>query len=420
VNRTIISDDSLSDTEEDGEMPRTHGALITLTMLLATTPAEAGPAEALVKRIRTVGREGKGNAEAAKAWKELVAMGPGALLETLAAIEDDDPVSANWLRTAAEAIFEKEGKLTPELTRQVEEFVKQTRHARLARRAAYEVLTKVDPTTPARLLPTMLRDPSPELRRDAVALTLEKARQKRDRRRDLTALATSVLTASASPKSFLQEDEQADVIAAYRKALSGACDQDQAEAAARELKALGVTVDLAKHFGFVRRWRLASPFDNRGSTGYKAVYPPEKEIDLKAVYKGKADAEAGWTGHSTEDLLGKVDLNKVLGKQMGVVAYGYAVVDSPKERLIEVRAGTPNAVKIWLNGKEIARREEYHHGMLVDQHVGRGTLKAGRNTILIKVCQNEQKDVWAQDWIFQLRLCDVTGEAVPFTEPEKE
>ena len=37
------------------------------------------------------------------------------------------------------------------------------------------------------------------------------------------------------------------------------------------------------------------------------------------------------------------------------------------------------------------------------------------NEILIKVCQNEQTENWAQSWMFQLRLCDATGVAVPFT-----
>ena len=50
------------------------------------------------------------------------------------------------------------------------------------------------------------------------------------------------------------------------------------------------------------------------------------------------------------------------------------------------------------------------------QHAGAGTLKAGRNEILIKVCQNEQKEDWAQMWSFQLRTCDSVGSAVPATQ----
>jgi len=77
-------------------------------------------------------------------------------------------------------------------------------------------------------------------------------------------------------------------------------------------------------------------------------------------------------------------------------------------------------VKLYLNGKEIFFREEYHHGDRFDGMVGKGTLKAGRNEILVKVCQNEQKEDWAQTWQFQLRLCDAIGGAVPFKVlPEK-
>ena len=35
-----------------------------------------------------------------------------------------------------------------------------------------------------------------------------------------------------------------------------------------------------------------------------------------------------------------------------------------------------------------------------------------KNTILVKVCQNEQTEEWAQRWQIQLRVCDATGTAV--------
>ena len=112
---------------------------------------------------------------------------------------------------------------------------------------------------------------------------------------------------------------------------------------------------------------------------------------------------------------GLVDINKIGGPLHGATYFGFTAVSSPVERPMEVRAGSNNAVRIWLNGKEIYFREEYHHGMEMDQHVGKGTLKVGRNEILIKVCQNEQTDSWAQLWSFQLRVCDHLGGAVPVT-----
>jgi hypothetical protein len=110
-----------------------------------------------------------------------------------------------------------------------------------------------------------------------------------------------------------------------------------------------------------------------------------------------------------------VNLNKALGKQKGTVAYAYTIIDSPQEQQVEVRAGCIVALKIFVNGKPVFAREEYHHGMALDQHIGRATLRKGRNEILIKVCQNEQTEDWAQEWQFQLRLCDELGKGVPFT-----
>jgi hypothetical protein len=235
-----------------------------------------------------------------------------------------------------------------------------------------------------------LNDPSKELRRDAVAVVLEEA------------------------KGSLDKTDKPGAEAAYRKALASARDKDQVELIAKQLKPLGVEVDLADHFGFIKRWMLVAAFDNTGGTGYGVAYAPEKQVDLKAVYKGKGDAEARWEEHVSADPYGIVDLNKVLGQKKGAIAYAFAAIESPAKQPVEVRAGCINAVKIFLNGKPIFTREEYHHGMSMDQHVGFGTLENGRNELLVKVCQNEQTEQWAQEWSFQVRLCDAVGSPVPF------
>ena len=50
--------------------------------------------------------------------------------------------------------------------------------------------------------------------------------------------------------------------------------------------------------------------------------------------------------------------------------------------------------------------------MQIDQYVERVALKAGKNRILLKLCQNEQKEQWAQRFAFQLRVSDFTGKAI--------
>src|SRR5581483_3864499 len=80
-----------------------------LALAVATVARAAdGKAGPLIERIQAVGAQGKGNAEAAKAWRELVRLGPAALFDILGAIADNDIPSANWLRPAADAIAEGE------------------------------------------------------------------------------------------------------------------------------------------------------------------------------------------------------------------------------------------------------------------------------------------------------------------------
>jgi hypothetical protein len=371
--------------------------LATLVVALASPLTRAADTAALLKQIRAIGTEGKGNEESARAWKELAASGPEAIPAILAGMDGANSVAANWMRSIIDAVAERAaaaGKPLP--LAELEAFVKDTKHAPAPRRIAYELLVKGDATAADRLLPGMLSDPGHELRRDAVASVF------------------------AAAQKLLDKGDKGAAILSFRLALTGAVDQDQVDAIAKALEPLGEKVDLMAHFGFIRNWHLATPFDNNEMAGFTVAYPPEKGIDLTAVYKGKKGEEVRWKPYSTTDKYGKVDLNQTIGKLKGTIAYGYAVVESPEERPVQVRAGSFNAVKIFLNGKEIYFRDEYHHGMRLDQHIGSGTLIKGKNEILIKVCQNEQEDVWAQSWIFQVRLTDAVGQAVPFTQLKKE
>jgi len=351
--------------------------------------AADGKAASLLGRIKAVGKEGAGNPDAARAWRELVQLGPTVLFDVLAGIDDADAVSANWLRSAVDAIAERElnaGRALP--AKALQAFVTDTKNSGAGRHLAYEWLARVDKTAPGRLLPGMLNDPGRELRRDAIDFALEKAR---------------ALKAPAQKEA---------AVAAFKELLTAARDQDQVDAIAKELKERGVAVDLQKQFNLIGRWLLLGPFDNTKMAGFDKAYPPEQGIDVHADYAGK-NGKIRWIEHTTADPYGMVDLNSALGKNMGAVGYALAEVDSPAERQVELRAGSDNAIKIFLNGKLIVSREEYHHGMRMDQYVGVGTLKKGRNRILVKVCQDEQMASFAQSWGFQLRVCDSLGGAVP-------
>jgi len=368
----------------------TFSRLLPALCLAAALPAHAFAAdlEPLLKKLLAVGPGGAGSREAQQAWQQLARADASQLPTILAALDEAGPLAANWIRCAADAIAERVVHGGGTLPREeLERFVLDRRHAPRARRLAYEWLVRVDPTAPDRLMPGMLDDPSVELRRDAVARLIDEAAR----------------TAEGG--------EPGKAVPRWRKALTAARDLDQIELLASRLRKQGEPVDLARHFGFIVRWKLIGPFDNTGEKGYDVAYPPEREIDLAASYPGK-HGPAKWIEHETDHKFGRVDLNQALGEEKDVVGYAAAEFYSDRERAVEFRLASDNAVKLWLGGARIDAHHVYHAGSQFDQYASRGVLRPGRNVILVKVCQNEQTQNWARGWSFQLRLCDSTGGAV--------
>ena len=114
---------------------------------------------------------------------------------------------------------------------------------------------------------------------------------------------------------------------------------------------------------------------------------------------------------------------KPYGKLKEVTGYAYHEFESTEARPAELRLGCKNAWKVWLNGKLLFSRDEYHRGQRIDQYKMPVQLEKETNSILIKLCQNEQKEDWTVQWEFQLRVCDATGTAIlaanrPKSEPK--
>lgn len=357
-------------------------------LVLPASSVEANELNASLQKLAAVGKFGEGHREAITAARQLVQADAADLPKILTAMDDASPLTANWFRGAVEAIVDRQlqrgGKLPAE---ELEQFVLDTRHAPLSRRLAFECLARVDATAPDRLIPGMLHDASVEFRREAVERLLKEA----------------------EPLFEAKRHEQ--VIPIYRQAFEGARDLEQIKLLAKRLRELTQPVDLPRHFGFVMQWKLIGPFDNTDKKGFVIAYPPEQQVDFNARYAGKAE-DVGWIDHTTTDDYGVVDLNKALDKHMGAVGYAAAEFMAEAPRAVELRLASPNATRLWLNGTLIDEHEVYHAGSKIDQYIHRGRLVEGRNVILLKVCQNEQKDSWAQDWKFQLRVCDATGTAI--------
>lgn len=370
-------------------MPGLRGAWCGLVLAVWVTAASAADTAELLKMIKAVGPEAKGNQAASDAIRDLSKSGASALPAILTGLDDANPLAANYLRGVIETIAQREldkgGKLP---AAELEKFLQNTKHDPRARRLAFELLTRVDSKAADRLIPGFLTDPSVELRRDAVARLLTQANE------------------------LFDAGKKDDSKPVYKQALAGARDDDQVQAAKKRLEELGEKVDLPTHFGFLLSWRLIAPFDNTDKKGFNVAYPPEKELNFTAEYKGKEDQKVKWSEHSTDQEYGIVDLAKALEPFKGAVCYATTEFVSDKAQPVDFRLGTPNSWKVWLNGELLFAREEYHRGMSLDQYRMRGTLKPGKNVILIKLCQNEQTEEWAQRWQFQFRVCDAMGTAI--------
>lgn len=359
---------------------------VALLPLHAATPAQA------IRTIRSVGGEGQGNAEASAAWQELVKNDARSIPDILAAMDGASPVALNWLRSAVDTIAARElaaGRSLPVAA--LERFLAAKSHHPRARRLAYELIAQADAARAETLIARMLDDPSPELRRDAVARVVAEAKRLRDEQKNDLAIAR------------------------YSTALKSARDVDQIEAIAKSLKDLGQPVKLAEVFGWLANWKVIGPFDNTKGAGFDQAFPPEAKIDLQAEYDGK-EGKVRWQSLAATNEYGLVDLNKPLGALKGVAGYAYTEVHSAGTRPVELRLGCKNGWKIWVNGRFLFGRDEYHRGMEIDQYRFPIELKSGRNTILVKVCQNEQTEEWTKEWEFQLRLTDALGAPVDLAQ----
>ena len=306
----------------------------------------------------------------------------------MASFREANPLAANYLRAAAEAITDRtlnSGNKLP--VESLEKLIRDAEQDPRARRLAFELLSRVDPAAPERIIPEMLLDPNPEFRRDAVARLI------------------------ASGEKQLQAKNEDAAKTDFKKGLSGATDDDQVKTLAKHLKALKEEIDLKRHFGFLTDWQVIGPFDNVGLKGFDEKYPPEEMLDLTAKYPGQK-GDVSWEKFATDQEFGIFNVAKQVAPHKGAAMYCTTEFHSPAARVIELRLGTPNAWKIWLNGELLFGRDEYHRGMAIDQYRVRGELKPGANTILLKLCQNEQTDDWAQRYEFQLRVADLSGIAI--------
>jgi hypothetical protein len=153
---------------------------------------------------------------------------------------------------------------------------------------------------------------------------------------------------------------------------------------------------------FVADWNLIGPFDAPDMDSLTVAYPPERETDLSARYKGKGNVEVRWRPIKA-DPSGYIRLTELVKPNEYAVAYGLAYVQSPDDRDASLLLGSDDGVRVWINDALVHSNPAYR-GAYPDQDTVKVRLRKGWNKVLIKVLQG------AGGWGYYLRFADPARE----------
>jgi len=148
-----------------------------------------------------------------------------------------------------------------------------------------------------------------------------------------------------------------------------------------------------------KTWMVIGAFDNKN--GFLKKYPPEKKIKLNKTYKDKSQL-VNWQ-HADDGMKdGYINFERIYEQSNWAVAYGLIYIKSPEAKQVQFRIGTDEAVKLWLNEKEILKFNRVRDAVL-DNNTITVNLKLGLNKVLIKICNR------LDDWGFYFRVTDEDG-----------
>lgn len=164
---------------------------------------------------------------------------------------------------------------------------------------------------------------------------------------------------------------------------------------------------LIQKTGFITEdaWMILGPFDNIGRIGFNTKYIPENlpQIDTTVKYDGK-NGQVSWRKCQDDFIDGYIRIQPDVNWS---VAYSFAIIHSPDERQVEFRFDSDDQGKVWVNGIEVhAHTRTYATD--IDRDIIPVTLSPGKNSILIKVCEETRGSG------FYLRITDTEGK--PFDD----
>ncbi len=149
---------------------------------------------------------------------------------------------------------------------------------------------------------------------------------------------------------------------------------------AKQLRASWNTAQKNKTEAYIKDWWLLGPFKSKQTGKINLAFAPVDESKLLAAQR----KPTGKWVRATADARGMVNLDVALGQVEWAIAYGYTEIASVHARECELRCGSDDGIKIWLNGK-LVHTHEVGRSYAPDSDRASIRLEAGINRLVVKV-----------------------------------
>lgn len=164
--------------------------------------------------------------------------------------------------------------------------------------------------------------------------------------------------------------------------------------------------------GYIQNWLVNGPYkENNQAVRLTRSYIPNETTVRPSV--GSISTRNLWS-KSTDTSIPYINFNNSFD-QVGTIQNGYATnsaaytntyVYSPSDQAAQLRLGSDDGVRAWLNGVLVCSNDIYR-GITLDSDVVNVGLKTGWNRLLIKVTQG------VGGWNMSARFTDATGKPIP-------
>jgi hypothetical protein len=225
----------------------------------------------------------------------------------------------------------------------------------------------------------------------------------------VAAVAAEAAKALCEKNKYLTKQRRVEVLkAAYAAATSPGLRKIIRES----LRRLGVR-DIPANYtpGYVFVWLVAGPIPASEGDLLKTKFPPEKGgVNVSEGFDLGGRRYVWRLTVGNED--GILDLVETVGPESNCAVYMYSEILVDKAQEVEMRFGSDDGFKAWLNGTEVARFES-HRAIKPGSEKVKVRLNAGTNKLLMKVAQV------SGDWAGCAQIVATDGGHIEFTTRKK-